>query len=70
MLALLPHRLKEMAQRRERRLLIDVDGARITFTLRDGRGLRALGELNSLPDPATTPPVIDAVRQACAGAGD
>ena len=67
MLALLPHRLKEMTQRRERRLLVDVDGARVTFTLRDGRALRTLGELNGLPERATTPPVIDDVRQACAG---
>ncbi len=67
MLALLPQRVKEMAQRRERRLLVDVDGARVTFILRDGRGLRALGELNGLPDLATTPPEIDDVRQACDG---
>ena len=66
MLGLLPQRVKEMAQRRERRLLVDVDGPRVTFTLRDGRGLRALGELNGFPDLATTPPVIDDVRQACA----
>ena len=67
MLALLPHRLKELAQRRERRLLVDVDGARVTFTLRDGRAVRALGELDGLPDRATTPAVIDDVRHACAG---
>ena len=67
MLALLPQWVKEMAQRRDRRLLVDVEGDKVTITLRDGRALHTLAEISNWPDVATVPPEIDAVRQACNG---
>jgi general secretion pathway protein L len=66
LLGLLPERFKELTRQRESRLLVDVDGTGIMFSLSDAQGQRVLGELSGLPELDAVPAELDEVKKAYA----
>lgn len=65
--ALLPQQLTEIMQRRARRLIVDVDGKRATFTLCGLQGVRKVGDLDFGPNVVVQPRAVDAIKKACVG---
>jgi general secretion pathway protein L len=67
LLALLPQQLREMMQRRARRLIVDVDGKKATFTLCGLQGVRKIVNLDFGPNVVAQSWAVDAIKKACAG---